>query len=264
MPELAAGALAHRHTPLTFDPDTKQPVLLQMFSTWQFAKWVADDVHARGGVMHGNGGTLWPYFPALLDTTGQETGGILSARGHGDGADHAARQALLAAAEHPLLPAARRLLMTATSIASALYDIFPSYFNGDYFENGEWVTARFFDEPELYEQVRPLYKQFIPILRRMFAAGWQPVTLATVGDGCLVERYGPAADGQEVLFAVYNPGTQAVTATLTVPVQQLNMRAAGAAGLVSGADLTCTTQGDMLRITVPLAADRCEVVSLSR
>jgi hypothetical protein len=47
-------------TPLTFDPDTEEPVLLRIFSTWQFAKWVADDVHARGGVMHGNGGALWP------------------------------------------------------------------------------------------------------------------------------------------------------------------------------------------------------------
>jgi len=43
--------------------DAKKPVLLQVSSTWQFTRWAADDVHARGGVMHGNGVALWPYFP---------------------------------------------------------------------------------------------------------------------------------------------------------------------------------------------------------
>ena len=250
-------------TPLTFDPDTKEPLLMQIFSTWQFAKWVADDVHARGGVMHGNGGALWPCFPALLDITGQETGGILSPETMA-----MARTLLRDKPYSPLLNTRFSQLPADYHVSyfhrSALYDIFPSYFNGDYFENGKWVTGRFFDKPELYEQVRPLYKQFIPVLRRMYAAGWQPVALATVSDGCRAERYGPAADGQEVLFAVYNPGKQAVTATLTVPMKQLNVKTAGAVGLVAGADLLSTPQGDTLQITVPLPADRCEVVSLAR
>ena len=50
-----------------------------------------------------------------------------------------------------------------------------------------------------------MFKKFIPILRRMFDAGWQPITHARVqGSSARVERYG-SARGSEVLFAVYNP-----------------------------------------------------------
>lgn len=249
-------------TPLTFDPDTKEPVLVQMFSTWQFAKWVADDVHARGGVMQGNGGTLWPYFPALLDQTGQETGSILP-----DATMAMARSLLGNKPYSPLLNTQFSKLPADYHVSyfhrSALYCIFPSYFNGDYFENGKWVMGRFFDKAELYEQVRPLYKQFIPILRRMYAAGWQPVTLATVSDGCKVERYGPGADG-EVLFAIYNPGKQAVTAKLVVEAAVLKLAETQVKGLVSGGGLTSAKQGNGVEVTVPIEADRCEVVRLGR
>ncbi len=248
-------------TPLTFDPDTRQPVLLQMLSTWQFSKWVADDVHARGGVMHGNGGALWPYFPALLDVTGQETGGILTAETMA-----MARTLLRDKPYSPLLNTRFSQLPPDYHVSyfhrSALWCIFPSYFNGDYFENGKWVIGRFFDKPEIYEPVRPLYKQFIPILRRMYAAGWQPVTVARAEPASLrVERYG-GGQGREALLALYNPGKEPVTATLTVPLKQLGLQATGATGLVSATELPATAQGDTLTIKVPLAADRCEVVQL--
>jgi hypothetical protein len=98
----------------------------------------------------------------------------------------------------------------------------------------------------------------------MYAAGWQPVTLATVSDGCRVERYGPAPDGQDVLFAVYNPGEQAVTARLAVPMQEFGIEQPEAVGLLAGANLAATAEGQVLQITVPLPPDRCEVLSLSR
>ncbi len=248
-------------TPLTFDPDTRQPVLLQMLSTWQFSKWVADDVHARGGVMHGNGGALWPYFPAMLDVTGQETGGILTAETMA-----MARTLLRDKPYSPLLNTRFSQLPPDYHVSyfhrSALWCIFPSYFNGDYFENGKWVIGRFFDKAEIYEPVRPLYKQFIPILRRMYAAGWQPVTVARAEPASIrVERYG-GGQGSETLLALYNPGKEPVTATLTVPLKQLGLKATGATGLVSATELAATVQGDTLTIKVPLAADRCEVVQV--
>ena len=45
-------------------------------------------------------------------------------------------------------------------------------------EDGKWKIVHFFKDPALYERARPLYKQFIPVLRQMFAAGWEPVTHA--------------------------------------------------------------------------------------
>ncbi|MEI6502792.1 MAG: hypothetical protein WCP21_17420, partial [Armatimonadota bacterium] len=246
--------------PLTFDPEFKQPVLLQIFSTWQYSDWIARDVHARGGVMHGNGGTLWPYFPALLDTTGQETGDILSPE------TMAAARTLLATKPYSPLLNTRFEKLPATFMTdyfhrSAVWGIFPSFFNGDYFENGEWKTARFFDIPELCERVRPLYKQFIPILRRMHDAGWEPVTYArTDAPGIQIERYGPGA-GQETLLAVFNGGKSAVAAKLSLDATALKLPASvKAAALVNPQVLNVTTEGKALVVTVPIEAGRCEVV----
>jgi len=250
--------------PLTFDPDHKEPVLLQIFSTWQFANWVAKDVHGRGGYMHGNGGTLWPFFPALLDVTGQETGGIL---------------------RHPTMAMARTLLrdkpyspllntrfeglpdtfMPDYFHQSALWCIFPSFFNGDTFEDGKWKIARFFDIPELCERVRPLYRQFIPVLRRMFAAGWEPVTHAKASpEGVMLERYGPG-EQDELLLAVCNSAQDPVDARVLVDTEALGLDATvSATRLLDPGTVPTQATGEGLLAVCPLEPGRCEVIHLSR
>ncbi len=248
--------------PLTFDRETKAPVLLQIFSTWQFSKWVADDVHARGGVMHGNGGAMWPFFPALLDVTGQETGSVLT-----DGAMVLARTLLRNKPYSPLMNTRFDKLGAETVREyfnkSLLYCIFPSFFDGDYLKDGKWQHSRYFEQPTMYERERPLYRKYIPILRRMFDAGWEPVTLArATPKEVRVERYGPRGGG-EVLLAVYNPSAADVTATLAIDSPALKL-ATGvtATALVSGAGLTCEQAGQGLSLKVPLAPGTCEVVCL--
>ena len=248
--------------PLTFDPDTKQPVLLQIFSTWQYSRWIADDVHRRGGVMHGNGGAMWPFFPALLDITGQETGSILNPE-----AMAMARTLLRNKPYSPLLNTEFAKLpptyMEEYFHRSALYGIFPSFFNGDVMEDGKWKIVHFFKDPALYERARPLYKQFIPVLRRMFAAGWEPVTYAKAApEGVRVERYGPG-EGTEVLFAVFNPAKETAQVTLTVQAGELKLSAGTkAVALLAPADLPVLTNGGEITVTVPVAGERCEVVRL--
>ncbi len=52
----------------------------------------------------------------------------------------------------------------------------------------------------------------IPVLDRLYAAGWEPVTAATA-DGVRLERFGRAADG-EIFFTVHNPGATAAKAAI--------------------------------------------------
>lgn len=249
--------------PLTFDTEYKQPVLMQIFSTWQYSNWIAQDVHGRGGVMHGNGGTLWPYFPALLDITGQETGTILSPE-----VMAAARTLMCHKPYSPLLNTRFEKLPDSFLVdyfhRSLVWDIFPSFFDGDYFEDGKWKIARFWDIPELCERVRPLYKQFIPILRRMYDAGWEPVTEArTTTPSVQIERYG-GGEGRETLLAVFNSGKGSVEAKVTIAAKTLGLPVgAKASALVNPRELDLTPNGKDLVVTVPLEAGRCEVVSLT-
>ena len=251
--------------PLTFDAKTKKPVLLQIFSTWQFSKYVADDVHARGGVMHGNGGAMWPYFPALLDITGQETHGILT--------DTAMARARTLLGNKPYSPLMNGRfdekgaeMVEDYFHVSALYGIFPSFFDGSYLKDDKWVSVNYFKSPMFYNRDRRHFQKFIPILKKMFDATWQVVTHARVQPSPLqVERYGTAAGG-ELFFAVYNPAKTESAAQLEVDAVALGLKPdqPAAAGLVSGRSLECRWNEGKLTIAVPLGPKKCEVVRLGK
>jgi hypothetical protein len=146
---------------------------------------------------------------------------------------------------------------------SAVWGIFPSFFNGDTFVDGKWITTRFFDIPELCERVRPLYKQFIPILRHLHEAGWEPITYArTDAPAVQIERYGPGP-GREMLLAVFNGGKSAVEAKLTLAAAALKLAPSlKAALLVNPKPLAIATLGTDLVLTVAVEPGRCEVLRL--
>jgi hypothetical protein len=251
-------------TPLTFDPLSKKPVLLQIFSTWQFSRWVADDVHARGGVMHGNGGALWPYFPGLLDVTGQETGSVLNEE------TMARARTLLRNKPYSPLMNTRFDAMGPEVVEdyfhkSLVWDIFPSFFNGAYMQDGQWVRVHYFRDPKFYNRDRHLFRKFIPILRQLFDAGWQPVTHARPQPARVrVERYGPGTDGQ-LFFALYNPSDATLESQVTVDSEALGLTPVKTAtALVADAPISCRVERKALVFRVPLAGKKSEVVRLQR
>jgi hypothetical protein len=250
--------------PLTFDGETREPVLLQLFSTWQFSRWVADDVHARGGVMHGNGGALWPYFSALLDVTGQETHRVL------DDATMAMARTLLRNKPYSPLMNTRFDAMGPAVVEeyfnkSLLYGIFPSFFNGTYLKDGKWVSVHYFKEPKFYNRDRPMFRKYIPVLRRMFDASWQVIPYARTDPPTIrVERYGTSA-GRDLLFALYNPTATEVYASLLVDAAPLGLklRTGVAEALVTRRLLSYRPQGGKIETDLSLKPGKCEVVRLA-
>lgn len=74
----------------------------------------------------------------------------------------------------------------------------------------------FCSDPASLERVRPLYQRYVPLMRAMGRAGWEPLTWAAANDPALwVERYGPGPDGIAYL-AVRNPTAADRTATVIV------------------------------------------------
>lgn len=64
------------------------------------------------------------------------------------------------------------------------------------------------------ERLRPLFAKYIPPMRALSEAGWEPITLATASDpAILVERYG---NRDTVLFALKNTSPQRVRVTVSV------------------------------------------------
>ena len=72
------------------------------------------------------------------------------------------------------------------------YGIYPSMFSPNASQNN------YFETPALYQRDRPLFKKYIPLIRNINAAGWEPLTLASSDDeDVYLERFG---DGTGRLF----------------------------------------------------------------
>ena len=134
-----------------------------------------------------------------------------------------------------------------------------------------------FDDPKLYNTMRPLYRRYMPAFFELAKAGWEPITYARVaprevrlraraasgGDAkpeVLLERYGPTAGGP-VYLALRNPTEAPVTAR--VSLSQPGFPARGeAASRAERAQATELFSGSTLRpaegaYTVQLPPKKC-------
>jgi hypothetical protein len=65
------------------------------------------------------------------------------------------------------------------------YGLFPSFFSHNAANDVYW------EQPALVERDRPLFRRYVPWIRRLAQAGWQPVTGARSSDASvLLERWG--------------------------------------------------------------------------
>lgn len=75
--------------------------------------------------------------------------------------------------------------------------------------------------PRVLQSVEPLFRAYVPVLRELAAAGWEPVTYATVNDAAIeLERFGYRDNAHLVLV---NPTTAPRVVTLTVQPQELGL-----------------------------------------
>ena len=87
---------------------------------------------------------------------------------------------------------------------------------------------------EWYEENGDIYRQFVPVIRRLSEAGWEPVTNARASEQDVrVERFGPNDD--MVYFTLLNEGAEAREVALTLDLEALGGADMGAAAeLLSG------------------------------
>jgi hypothetical protein len=115
---------------------------------------------------------------------------------------------------------------------SLFYGIFPSMFSHNAAENPYWRN------PDWYNRDRPLFKKYVPLIKRVAEAGWQPVTEATCDNPVIfVERFGPDAEGAAYL-TLMNESAEPQKGTVMVNTGALGMKGRLAAQeMVSGRGL---------------------------
>lgn len=74
---------------------------------------------------------------------------------------------------------------------------------------------------EAYGRFGDVYRRFREPLKRLGAAGWEPITLASAGPEARVERFGNAARG--LYFTAFNPSDEAKAVRLEIDAAALGL-----------------------------------------
>jgi hypothetical protein len=222
--------------PLVFDREGR-PCELMIFNTWTFEQDIAARMHARGKLLFANA-ALWQFsFPApLLDVLGTEVNWLHHGEYQPDSdAVMNFRRALCRQKPYCLLMNTDFSRFTPELVERyfqrcLFYGVWPGFFDEEAASKDPyWGSAK-----KWYERDRSLFKKYIPLLRRVTAAGWEPLTHATCSNtNIMVERFGPQPSG-EVFLTLLNDTPEPQNGRLTIDVSALgSKKATSARALVS-------------------------------
>ena len=217
--------------PLVFDPRGR-PCQLAIFNTWEFTRDIAGRMHQRGKLTFANG-ALWQFaFPApLLDVLGTEVNWLRNGEYVPDSdAVMNYRRALCRQKPYCLLMNTDYSRFNPELVERyfqrcLFYGVWPGFFDeAAASKDPYWGAAR-----KWYERDRPLFRKYIPLLQRLTAAGWQPLTYAACDNpAILVERFGPDKTG-ELYLTLLNDTTEIQNGTIKPDLKALGLKHRGAA-----------------------------------
>lgn len=259
-------ALRYSAAPPTFATDSRRPVVPIWFGVHEFAAYLRQDLRKRGKLLMANG-TPWRIhaFAPLLDVLGTETNWNPGGTWQPDSdAVFNLRRTLCYHKPYLLLQNTDFDRFGTDRVEkyfqrSMFYGCFPSMFSVDASNNPYWETPRW------YNRDRALFRKYIPIVKRLSAAGWEPLTHARSSDPSVyLERF-----GREYL-TVLNAGAREATATVTVNLRAFMGSRTPSAGrdrfvdLVSGAELGRSRAGQSAVLRVHLQPEQAMAIRLER
>jgi hypothetical protein len=233
--DYAATHFSAMQTPLVHDKNGNIGICYEMM-IWEYFNGMRDDIFAgsRFLVMQANGVPYCTTFISTkLDVTGGEQTWDYSSGWH----PQPESNMLLYRAQ-----SGRKLvtfLQELENIANwtnartqkyfarcCAFGIMPSFYLGGYDPN----STQYFEDPNYYERDRNIFKTYIPVIRKLSQAGWEPVREATVNDSeVFLERFGAE------YITVFNPSANSKNVTVTYLPSVINMTGRE---LISGNNVT--------------------------
>ena len=252
-------------TPLTYSNADQRLGVPEVFATTEFARWLTQDVHQGLGKWTMANGILadLPWGADLFDFMGQEVDWLRTGSFVPD-SDARMNYRRTLSYQRPY-----GLLMN-TDFDNLSYELVERYFQiclfyGIYpsmFSHNA-ATERYWDDPSLYNRDRPLFRRYIPLIRRLNAAGWQPVTQARTSDPAVyIERFG---DWPRLHFTLRNTLEVTVTVGITMEAEALGLPAVPitATALLADEQYPLNAPGPTRTLTVALAPQAGELLCLT-
>jgi hypothetical protein len=208
--DFRADSLKRSPAPATFTTEDRRPVIPTWFSVHALARSMRDDLRRRGKLLMANS-TPWRIhaFAPLLDVMGTEVNWLPGGAWRPDTDEtFCLRRTLCYRKPYLLLQNTNFDEFGSDRVERyfqrcMFYAVFPSMFSVDASTRNYWT------QPQWYERDRHLFQEYIPVIRRLSAAGWEPETRAScAAQGVYVERYG------RFYLTVFNNGAAALDATI--------------------------------------------------
>jgi hypothetical protein len=247
--------------PLTFSSGIAKPAIWNFASEFEFMKKISDEMHLQGKLAMGNGHGWNPFAASNLDLFGAELSWYSSGDHNTDALDF--KRAI--SFQKPIVFLLNEGLNDKAFTDSPYsgyevyfeklmaYGFFPSFFSTDASNDPYW------QDHKKIENGRPFFKKYIPIIKLIAAAGWEPVTLATSDVASVrIERFGEAGD---LYFTIRNNGTKDVQCIVTPDISALKIsRKLSAMELVSNQKVK--SENNKFYMTIP--GLRTQVIHISK
>ncbi len=245
--------------PLTFSSVVGRPAIWNLVSEFEFMKKIADEMHSQGKLAMGNGHGWNPFVASNLDLFGAE----LSWYSTGDHNVAALDFKRAISYRKPIVFLLNEGLndKAFTQAPYSGYEIyfekmlaygfFPSFFSVDASNDPYWQ-----DKAKI-ENGRPFFKKYIPLIREIAAAGWEPVTAARTSDPDIrIERFG---EGRIFYLTVRNNGLKDKKCNILLENDFPGMQRIVKAGeLISGKAAEAKSNS----IELPVPAGRTRVIKI--
>ena len=140
-------------------------------------------------------------------------------------------------------------------LRSLFYGIYPSMFSANAADHPYW------ENPKWYNRDRDLFKKYLPILKKLSLAGWEPITYARSSRPEIsIERFGANS------FTVMNTSESALETNIVVDEQKLGLSTVGAAtkNMLTGESLKSEVQSGKLHVKLKLKAGETAALELLR
>lgn len=209
--------------PLTFSKNVARPAIWNFASEFEFMKRIADEMHSQGKLAMGNGHGWNPFAAANLDLFGAELSWYSSDAHNTEALDF--KRAI--SFQKPIVfllneglndkafteaPYPGYEVYFAKMLA---YGFFPSFFSVDASSDPYWRDST------KIENGRPFFKKYIPIIKKVAGAGWEPITAATTNSELVkIERFGR---DDKLFFTVRNLSDKDTSCEVILDLQQLGL-----------------------------------------
>ena len=241
--------------PLTFSLAVGKPAIWNFASEFEFMKKISDEMHMQGKLAMGNGHGWNPFAASNLDLFGAELSWYSSDDHNTEALDF--KRAI--SFQKPIVFLLNEGLNDKAFTEPPYhgyeiyfekmlaYGFFPSFFSVDASNDPYW------HDKKKIENGRPFFKKYIPLIKLISSAGWEPVTYASCNSGEVrIERFGNAGN---LFFTVRNNGSKDASCVLSLDLKGLNIN-----GELTGEEMLDSVpvkiKGNKIYIEVPAGRTR--------